>query len=145
MIIQTKYHGELEFKQEKLWAFPSGIPGFQEETAFALYPLEGQDVFWVLQSVRRREVAFVVVNPFSFFPDYDFSLEVADIEALELANAADALTLAILTLGDSLAGSTANLKAPLILNTTNRKGRQVILHGTDYRTRHEWKLKAEKG
>ena len=31
---------------------------------------------------------------------------------------------------------TANLKAPLIFNLKNRKGRQIILNSSEYMTRH---------
>lgn len=144
MKISTKYHGEIEVNERELWHFSNGIPGFPEEKAFLLYPLAEEEVFSILQSATTHEVAFVVTSPFAFFQDYDFTLDESSITTLDLQEASDALPLVILTLGESLAVSTANLQAPIILNTKNKQGKQVILHNTSYQTKHLIKEKVEK-
>lgn len=42
---------------------------------------------------------------------------------------------AIVTLNETLAQSTANLKAPIVINTTNNKAKQVILNDEAYAIR----------
>lgn len=144
MKVMTKYHGEIEVSENDIWHFSNGIPGFPDEKSFLLYPLEDQEVFSILQSVQFHEVAFVVTNPFSFFQDYDFRLDESSVTALDLHEASDALPFVILTLGDSITTSTANLQAPIILNTKNKRGKQVILHDTTYQTKHLINEKVEK-
>lgn len=145
MKITTKYHGEMEVQEKDIWHFPNGIPGFPDEQQFILYPLANDDVFSILQSVISHEIAFVVTSPFVFFPDYDFTLDENVVSFLQLENSSDVLPLVILTLGDSLASSTANLQAPLILNTKNKCAKQVILHDTPFHTKHHLKQTVEQG
>ncbi|MEH6940749.1 flagellar assembly protein FliW [Bacillus sp. JJ722] len=145
MEISTKYHDLIEVDEQDLWYFPNGVPGFVEEKKFVLYPLANNEVFSILQSVSHREVAFIVTNPFVFFQDYDFTLDDNVISLLELENRNDVLPLVILTLGDSLETSTANLQAPIILNMKNHQGKQVILHESPYRTKHILSSKVAQG
>ena len=93
MKIQTRYHGEVEAVEKDIWQFPKGIPGFEDEREFLLYPLADDEVFFVLQSTKEPDIAFVVANPFSFFEDYDFILDQSIIETLQLEKTEDVLLL----------------------------------------------------
>ncbi|WP_050616460.1 flagellar assembly protein FliW [Bacillus testis] len=135
MKIMTKFHGELEIDQQQLWHFQNGIPGFPDEQQFALYPLGDSDLS-VLQSFQNKNVAFVVADPFVFFDRYDFVLEDSVLEQLEVENRSDVMVAVILTLGETIEESTANLQAPVIFNLKNQKAKQVILHDTHYMTKH---------
>ena len=145
MKITTKYHGEMEFDKKDIWYFANGIPGFPDEQQFVLYPLADNEVFSILQSVISQSIAFVVTSPVVFFPDYDFTLEDSVVSSLQLENSSDVLPLVILTLGDSLISSTANLQAPLILNTKNSQAKQVILHDKLYHIKHPLKQTVKQG
>ncbi|WP_042350837.1 flagellar assembly protein FliW [Bacillus massiliigorillae] len=136
MKINTKYHGDIVVNQQDIWQFPAGVPGFLDEKQFVLYPLANDNVFSVLQSVLHKDIAFIVTNPFLFFKDYDFILEDQIVSFLEIGNKQDVLTLVILTLGESLESTTANLQAPVILNMKNHTAKQVILHNSPYQTKH---------
>ena len=145
MKITTKYHGEMEFNEQDVWHFANGIPGFPDERQFVLYPLADNELFSILQSVTSQSVAFVVTSPFVFFPDYDFILDDSVVSSLRLENSSDVLPLVILTLGDSLRSSTANLQAPLIFNIENKQAKQVILHDTPFHTKHPLKQTVKQG
>ena len=145
MKITTKYHGEMEFDEKDIWHFANGIPGFQDEQQFVLYPLADNELFSILQSVKSQAVAFIVTSPFVFFPDYDFTLEDSVVSSLQLTKSNDVLPLVILTLGESLTTSTANLQAPLIFNMKNKEAKQVILHDTPYHTKHPLKQTVKQG
>ena len=145
MKITTKYHGEMEFEKKDIWYFANGIPGFPNEQQFILYPLADNEMFSILQSVASQAVAFVVTSPFAFFPDYDFTLEDSVVSSLKLESSNDVLPLVILTLGESLISSTANLQAPLIFNMKNKQAKQVILHNTFFHTKHPLKQKVKQG
>ncbi|MFE8696498.1 flagellar assembly protein FliW [Cytobacillus sp. FJAT-53684] len=136
MKIQTKYHGEMSFTPEDIFYFEKGIPGFPEETQFILIPLSEDNLFQVLQSISNQAIAFIVTDPFFFKKDYDFTLEDAMVESLQLEKETDVQVLVILTPKDPFSQSTANLQAPVIINQKNRKARQVILNNTNYQTKH---------
>jgi len=136
MNIQTAYHGNITVNEEELLSFIKGIPGFHDENQFALLPLEGNEWFQVLQSTSTPDLAFITTNPFLFFPEYDFELDDASLDQLGNPTTEGIQVLSILTVKDPFKESTANLQAPIIINTANKSGKQVILTDTNYRTQH---------
>ncbi|MBH9968842.1 flagellar assembly protein FliW [[Bacillus] enclensis] len=136
MKISTKYHGEIEINEEDVLLFESGIPGFAEEKKFTLLPLPENDWFHILQSVATPQLGFVVTDPFLFFKEYDFVLDQSSVDLLDMPSEKDVKVLTILTIRENLQESTANLKAPIIINLANNKAKQVILNDTTYQTKH---------
>lgn len=134
-MIETKYHGKIEVQKADIWQFEKGIPGFLEEKEFVLLPLPENEVYWILQSVQTPELAFVVSDPFVFFKDYQFALDDLTLDQLDVKKKEEVLVLVILTVKEPFQNTTANLQAPLILNKTNRKGKQVILNDGKYNVR----------
>ena len=136
MKINTKYHGEIELKEEEILHFEKGIPGFSSQTKFVQIPLTEDGLFQVLQSVTDNEIGFIVTDPFFFIKDYDFVLEDGVVESLEIQKTEEVKVSVIITPNEPFNESTANLQAPVIINTNNNKARQVILTNTTYLTKH---------
>lgn len=135
MEFQTKYHGLIDMPKEDVLHFKSGIPGFPEEEQFIIIPLE-EETFYILQSVKTQSLAFVMVNPFTYFPDYDFTLEDQIVDALKIDSPEDVIVYSILTVQDPFEKTTANLQAPIIINSKNKMGKQIVLNHEGYTTRH---------
>lgn len=136
MKISTSYHGDIEIDNQQTLTFNQGIPGFLEETEFVILPLPEAEAFQVLQSIQTKELAFIITDPFQFFLDYDFQLEPQEIEKLQLQQAEDVAVYVLLTMSDSVEKITANLQAPVIINTKQQLAKQVILMNTAYETKH---------
>lgn len=136
MNIETKYQGTVEITEQDIWTFEAGIPGFPEENQFVILPLPDNNVYAILQSVQTVGLGFVVANPFAFFKDYSFEIDDATIEQLGLEQESDATVYSILTIQDPFEKTTANLQAPLVLNSKNHKAKQVILNEGNYKTKH---------
>jgi flagellar assembly factor FliW len=134
--IDTKYHGSVEIKESQILTFEKGIPGFPLEKQFALLPLTDDDIFYVMQSISTPGLAFVLTSPFNFFEEYDFDLEELVISELVLKSQNDVLVYSILSVQDPFEKTTANLQAPVIINSKNRRAKQVILHDEQYNTKH---------
>ncbi|MBO8176122.1 MAG: flagellar assembly protein FliW [Bacillus sp. (in: Bacteria)] len=148
MNIQTKYHGEMTINLTDIITFEQGIPGFPDENEFVFLPLPENDVFFIMQSVKSANLGFVVVNPFHFFKDYDFTLPDAVVSQLQLTSTNEVEVYVILTVQDPFTKTTANLQAPVIVNRNKQLGKQVILNDTNYRTKHllfEAQLQGSKG
>jgi len=128
----TRYGREeaVSVPEESVYDLGPGILGFDELRRYALLPEEGSPLEWV-QAMDDADIAFAVLDPFLFYPDYSFELGDADVEALGLARPEDARVRAILTLHESAEGITANLMAPLVLNPRMRRARQVVLQESD--------------
>lgn len=103
------------------------MPGFAERRRFALVQLDEDGVLCSLSSLEDPELRFLVVPPGGFFPDY--APEVDDDVALELGieSSDDVLLLVVLNAGSSLAATTANLAAPILVNTSTRRAGQIVL------------------
>ncbi|TFI47269.1 hypothetical protein E4O93_13560 [Diaphorobacter sp. DS2] len=92
--------------------------------------------YFILQSVLTTELAFVVVDPYPFFPEYQYKLTEAQVESLKIEKQEDVGTFVILTLKEPFADSTANLKGPLVINVKEKLGKQLILNDSAYETKH---------
>ncbi|MGD6778640.1 flagellar assembly protein FliW [Sutcliffiella horikoshii] len=136
MKIETKYHGLIELQEEEVVKFPNGLPGFLEEKKFAIIPFTEDGTFYILQSIETPELGFVLTNPFTFYPEYDFNLENQAVDTLELDSAEDLTVYTVLTMADPFHLTTANLQAPVVVNTKKKLGKQVILTGSPYQTKH---------
>lgn len=134
MKILTKYLGEVEANEEQFIHFQSGIPGFNEETKFILLELPGNPVFQILQSITTSGLAFVVTNPYHFYHDYAFEMDINVKESLAINSKNDVTIYSIVTLRDPFEKSTLNLKAPVIINPATKQGKQFILNQEAYST-----------
>lgn len=135
MRIQTKFHDEIEIKEEDILMFQSGIPGFLDEINFILLPLD-ETPFFVLQSVNSKEVAFIMINPFEVFSTYEVDLSQEVLDDLRIQSEQDVTVFVILTIREPFEDSTANLQAPVILNHHCNLGKQYIMNLNKYTTRH---------
>ncbi|MCG6794628.1 MULTISPECIES: flagellar assembly protein FliW [Geobacillus] len=135
MNIDTKYHGTVAVKEEDIIHFPHGLPGFADKKRFVLLPL-ADTPFVILQSVETPALGFVLIEPFSYFPTYEFELDEATVEQLNIESERDVAVYVILTVADPFHETTANLQAPVVINVHKRLGKQVILTNPPYKTKH---------
>ena len=103
------------------------MPGFPDRTRFALVRLDEDGVLCSLKSVEDPELRFLVVPPSVSFPDYTPEIDDATGEALRIQRAEDVLVLVVVNPGDQAATATANLLAPVVVNTVSRQATQVVL------------------
>ncbi|MDN5344598.1 MAG: flagellar assembly factor FliW [Clostridia bacterium] len=137
MRISTTRFGQVEVKPEELLLFPGGVPAFEDLREFFFYPIPENPAFTWLQAAADPEVAFLLADPFLFFPGYAVELPASLQEELDIEKPADALVYAVVTIPDGdIRRATANLVGPMVINPTARRGMQIILEGTKYTTRH---------
>ena len=103
------------------------MPGFPERRRFALVQLDDDGVLCSMTSLDEPALRFLVVPPGRFFPDYAPEVEDDVLEDLEIGSVDDVLLLVVLNAGGSLATTTANLAAPVLVNPTTRRGGQFVL------------------
>ena len=139
MTFTTRF-GEVTLRADRLINFPHGLFGFRECTQFGLAKLpnvEGSPLM-LMQCVNQPAIAFLVAAPDAL----GLSLTDADRdEALGETKLGKASTqfMTILTLYD--AGEnyylTANLKAPVLIDSAAKTGVQFILSNKGYSTQHK--------
>jgi len=132
MIVKTKRFGDLTIEEQDIITMIGGLPGFEDNTKYALLDHDEKSPYKWLQSLENSELAFVVMEPFVFFADYQFELSQNDIRELEVAKPEDVAVLVILVIPDDPRKMTANIKAPLVINMAKMKGKQVVLNNEAY-------------
>jgi flagellar assembly factor FliW len=108
--------------------FPAGLPGFPHSHIFQLAPwgVEGTP-FSLMTSREDPDVGFVVVEPWVFYPEYEFELDKSTSERLALAEPGDSIVLCVVTLGEVAEEATVNLLGPIVVNRFTREACQAVL------------------
>lgn len=111
-----------------------GLPGFSHLQFFQLIQEESGSPFYVLQSLEDEQVQFWMAEPFVFFRDYEFTLNEKVKSGLHIQEEAQVAVLNIVTMRSD-GQVTVNLKAPIIINLSNRMAKQVILNDEKFNVR----------
>ncbi len=135
MRITSKAYGEIEVDDRQRIEFPNGLPGFERLREFVLMDAHQQPFYW-LQSTELVEVAFVMIDPHIFRPDYRPEPGIEDLEDIEYQDGDELLTFSILTIPEEQRHMTANLQGPIIINKRNRCAKQIILTDQRWQVRH---------
>lgn len=137
MKLVTKHFGELNIDEDKIIEFPEGLPGFENEKEFIVINNEDEEnPFQWLQSITNPNLAFVIVDPFSIFPDYDVIIPKSVQEKLKIESERDVAIYAIVVVPKDIRKMTVNLLGPIVINVREKIGKQVILDDARYSTKH---------
>ncbi|MBX3042456.1 MAG: flagellar assembly protein FliW [Candidatus Kapabacteria bacterium] len=126
-VIFTPHFGEITVGKEYIFIFPEGILGFEDLREFVLISEEESAPFKWLISLEQPEIGFPLLSPWLLDLEYNPGKS-HDKEELVL--------FVIITLEDENHQMTANMKAPIILNSKSQDGQQVILTTDKYSTNH---------
>ena len=136
MKVSTKAYGQIEVNEGQKIHFPQGILGFESFKDYVLLDAERQPFYW-LQSLDVENIAFVLINPFLFRPDYEMNIENEDLAPIGIIEPAKALIFSIVTILADGSPMTANLQGPLVINRDNRLGIQAVLTDSRWKTKHD--------
>ncbi len=136
MRVKTKAYGEIEADERQRVSFPAGLLGFEKFKDYILLDAR-QKPFFYLQSVDVPDLAFILIDPFLFRPDYSLDVNDASLGEIGVASAEDVLVFSIVTVPVEGGSATANLMGPLIINKANRLGMQTVLADSRWRVKHD--------
>ncbi|MCG8587851.1 MAG: flagellar assembly protein FliW [Proteobacteria bacterium] len=128
----TNRFGRISVPCGSIYRFP-GLPGFADAREFAILEHAENSIFGWLVSLEDPDLAFVMSSPWHFFPDYQPGLSRDDLTSVGVERAEDLEVMCLVTVCDGRIH--LNLAAPLLLNVSARRGRQIILQGDAYPTR----------
>ena len=122
----TKYFGTISYEEASVLDFPAGLPGFESECRFLSLEQPAHHPLVFLQSVTNPDLCFVALPAAAVEPCYELEMDDADLEliAAEAASSSNLLKLALVTISKS--GMTANLLAPIVINTKNLRAVQAV-------------------
>jgi len=138
MLIKTKIFGDVEISDEKIITFEDGIIGFPDLKHFTLIHDEekGTDAgIRYFQSIEEPGFAMPVMNPLMVCETYN--PQVSEELLSDLGNLSDEniVVLVTVTVPTDLTKMTVNLQGPIIINSDEKKGAQIIVEGNDYPVR----------
>lgn len=134
--LKTPRFGELEVSPENIIHMPGGVLGFPNCRDYILIPHKENSPFLWYQSLDDPVLAFVVINPLVFRPDYDVPISPALMEGLGAERIEELELLAIVTVPkDQPQDMTANLLGPIVINPVKRLAKQIVLDPERYSTK----------
>jgi flagellar assembly factor FliW len=117
MKLITNQFGEIEYTQEHVIKFTSGIFGFEQLKNYLFIKIDGELFYW-LNSIESPEIAFPLIGVRIIDDKYH--------------NEKDHEPFGIVTMNQDVLKTTVNLKAPVYINQTTRTGFQKILDTEKY-------------
>ncbi len=149
MLIRTRHFGEIELAEDKIIDFESGILGFEDYKRYTiLYDSEREEnpaVSW-LQSLDEPALAIPVISPLLILEDYNPQIDDEFLKPLGEITEDNTVVLISVTVPSDITKISANLRAPFIINSDEKKGSQVIVENSDYAIKYYFyeKLQEQK-
>lgn len=135
MFIKTKIFGDVEISDDKILTFEDGIIGFPDLKHFTLIHDEekGKDAgIRYFQSIEEPAFAMPVMNPLMVCEDYNPQVSEEFLSSLGNITDENIVVLVTVTVPTDLTKMTVNLQGPIIINSDEKKGAQIIVEGSEY-------------
>jgi len=136
MKVNTTRFGELDVPDTLIIRMTKPVLGFEQLKRFVIVETADFEPFKWFQAVDDPQVAFVIVNPLLFFPEYGVEVNPREIDELRVSDVRDVDTYAIVTIPQDFTRMTANLQGPILVNTRRNLAKQLVLVNSTYRIRH---------
>ncbi len=136
MQIETLRFGTIEIDQKKIVNFKQGLPGLDDYHDFIILQFEeGNPINW-LQSTESSDICLPIINTFLIKKDYIFDIADDDVAELKIDGPEDIFIFSVIVVPESLEQMTANLAAPIIINSKTGAAKQILLSTGNYNVRH---------
>lgn len=132
----TSRFGQIAFEEKEILFLPKGILGFSQLSKYVIIEKDEYEPFKWLQSVEESDIAFVIVDPTFFFPDYKLELHEKELEELNFQQMKELSPYVIVTVPPDHSQTSADLLGPLVINFKKRIAKQVVMPNSPYTTKH---------
>ena len=123
--------------------FADGLVGCPQWKRFTLEQRPEMLPVALLKSDDQPNLSFIVADPHTWYPHYQFDVSAEDLKALGVPRPQDLVALTIVTVEPDPFAVTANLLGPLIVNPTTGQARQVIQSAYPYQARQPLDLQVQ--
>lgn len=143
MKIKSLKFGELEFSEHDVVRFSEGIPGFPNLKNYIILANEALQPFQYLQAVDKPFLAFALISPYLLDKTYEVILSSEDMHDILGEDNTNLVVYVIVTIPEKVENATANLLAPVVINPTNMRAKQVIQKESRYSVKYPLLSKTE--
>ena len=132
MKVETRLFGEIDIEDDKIIYLEKGIVGFPDLKRFTIiFDNESKEedqksIMW-FQSLDEPQFAMPVLNPSDIVADYNPTVNDELLEPLGDLKEDNLFVLVTVKVPKNLEDMTINLKAPIVINSDNRQGGQIIV------------------
>ncbi|MCD6297530.1 MAG: flagellar assembly protein FliW [Deltaproteobacteria bacterium] len=133
--IETTRFGTVTLGEEKILNMPFGMLGFPDKQRFAILQHKENSPFFWYQSVNDPALAFVIISPFLFMPDYEVDIEDVLTEmSWDKKGENNGLEFyVVVNIPKGLPEKmTANLIGPILINNKTRQAVQMVISKSPY-------------
>lgn len=143
MLVKSRFLGELNIDESKIITFEDGILGFENIKEYCIASIPQKEGFYLLQSIEDENISFILINPWDTFKDYEIDIEDSHLKLMDIEESSQLAVYSIISFKKN--DITANLLAPVVINAETKKGVQIVLHSSEYKTKHSIYTAESKG
>ncbi len=133
MKINSSKLGEIEYKEDDIITLSAPLLGFPELQDFLLISDDNSYPFLWFQSVEDEEICFILIETNTFFKEYNPIIPKRELKVLAIGSEEDMKLFSIVVVPADPKLSTANLRAPLVVNFEKKLAKQIILDDDSYK------------
>ena len=146
--LSTVYFRELEYSNDSIFDFASGLPGFEDQIAFLFIEQPQTRPLVFMQSLLNPGLCFLALPVLTIDAAYRLHLSSDDLTALEFdpdsePKIGSEIGCFVLMTVTEDGPPTVNLMSPVVINLRSRKGIQAIPAASEYPLRHPLTLEKE--
>lgn len=128
MRVETRLFGEIDIAEEKIIILGRGLIGYPDMKSFTLiFDEEKQGKIMWMQSLDEPQFAMPVVDPAGICADYNPTVNDELLTPLGQFSEESLFVLVTIRVPSDITRMTINLKGPIIINTDNLRGEQIIV------------------
>lgn len=137
---KTARFGEITVEPADLISFPQGMIGFPNNPDYVLIQHQPDSPFYWMQSLSIPELAFLVVPPNVFVPDYAPEVNLAAVEEIGISEETPHIVYTVVNIPRGKPDEmTLNLAGPIVIQPETRRAKQLVLEESKYSLRHRIK------
>ena len=124
--------GKVTYTDQDIILFPEGIIGFEDKSKFIICSQEGLEPIQWLICVDDASLQLPIIDALLVKKDYNASTNNGELQSIGLEQVKLGKLYVIVTVGRDINHVTANLRGPIVINTTRKLGKQIILSESNY-------------
>lgn len=116
MKINSAKLGEIEYSEDDVITLSSPLLGFPDLQDFLIISDDNSYPFLWFQSVEDADICFILIETNTFFKDYNPDIPKRELKVIAISDKKEMKLFSIVVVPTDPKLSTANLRAPLVVN-----------------------------
>ena len=133
MKINSAKLGEIEYLEDDIITLSSPLLGFPDLQDFLIISDDNSYPFLWFQSVEDADICFILIETNTFFKDYNPDIPKRELKVIAISDKKEMKLFSIVVVPTDPKLSTANLRAPLVVNFEKKLAKQIILDDDAYK------------